>query len=134
MLPKGAGSNLREPLSCKGIYVFEGGAMPVLGLNSIFNELYYKLAIAYPELVFFFCCVCAYSTVHFVGLSFQTLTLYLHGLYSDHVRFNSLQNYPSHDPSLYSHNNRHQKFSFRLATVTASPAAILSIQLLCDLT
>ena len=26
--------------------------MPVLGLNSILNELYYKLAIAYPELVF----------------------------------------------------------------------------------
>ena len=27
--------------------------MPVLGLNSILNILYYKLAIAYPELVFF---------------------------------------------------------------------------------
>ena len=115
--------------------MFLRGAMPVLGLNSILNELYCKLAIAYPELVFF-SCVCAYSTVHFVGLSFQTLTfaLYLHGLNSDHVRFNSLQNYPSHDPSLYSHNNRHQNFSFRLATVTASLAAILSIQLLCDLT
>ena len=24
MLPKGAGGNLREPLSSKGIYVFEG--------------------------------------------------------------------------------------------------------------
>ena len=33
--------------------MFLRGAMPVLGLNSILNELYYKLAIAYPELVFF---------------------------------------------------------------------------------
>ena len=101
-------------------------------MNYTENDL--SFAIAYPGLVFLIC-GCTYSTVHLhIWSVFPDFELYLHGLFSDHVRFNSLQNYPSHDPSLYSHNNRHQNFSFRLATVTASLAAILSIQLPCDLT